>query len=178
MSISGNENILIRTVYHGRNNNTKNIIGNLLGCLLLYFEVKKDDTFKNAIFRYYDSFSKSLDRIIYNSEELEKLEVSERCFLSFNFVDKEMTGDEPDTIQNGQVESIQNIWCPLHLNVMEYANTILFTCAYHSNFYDSEVVTSLFKKYFELLHCMVTYPENELGHFLNTNVNMYSKVSV
>ena len=174
MEMSGNENVLIRMVYHSRDNDTKlKIVGNLLGCLLLYSKIKKSDTFKNTILNYYDSFFKSVDNVIYNSEELEKLQVTARCFSSFNFIGMEMTNDGPTRIEDPQIEMTQGVWCPMHWNALEFSNTILFTCAYHSEIYDSDIITSMFNRYFELLEYMVTYPEKEFEHFVNTDMEMY-----
>jgi len=163
------ENICILTqiTYSDRNRvETNDLIGNLLGTLLLYIDIDRENTFRELAKKVYTSFYTSIDNMLYNTESLESLKLTPNSFLFFNFISREVSGGGKYTITAPAAAKKVDAKCPLYCMATEFDNTIKFDWEYHLSFFNRQIIEFLTDSCFSLLQTLMDSPDKPIKFVL------------
>ncbi|HTI10116.1 MAG TPA: condensation domain-containing protein [Puia sp.] len=161
--LTENNCILTQITYSDRNRaETNNLIGNLLGTLLLYIDIDVDNTFRELAKKVYTSFFISIDNMLYNTESLESLKLTPNSFLFFNFISKEVSGGGKVSITPPAAGKKVDAKCPLYCMATEFDNTIKFHWEYHLSFFNRQIIAFLTDSCFSLLQTLMDAPDKPI----------------
>jgi Condensation domain len=162
MQLTGTRSVLIRTFFNNRDDESNNeVVGNLIVDILMFLNLNDTESIRQFITKSYYMFFDSVKEKIYDSEELETINAWTRCFMMFNFLSRELADSEERNIEEPVVMSNNQTWSPFFCNACEFNNTISFHCGYHLSFFDSELVDTIFKRYFQVLDAILANPDTK-----------------
>ncbi|PRX56394.1 condensation domain-containing protein [Flagellimonas meridianipacifica] len=153
VKFTGRNHILIPTLFHNRlNQDSQNVIGNLIGNVLVYYKVDLELVFKEYLEYSSVLYLNSLRKMVFNTETIREIYVPKRCFSFFNFLGGDLNdnGKLTNEIKANNISKAE-IPCPLAIKVTEFQNTFLIEVFYNLLFYDEQTIRSIIITYRKIL---------------------------
>ncbi|QNN43958.1 condensation domain-containing protein [Pedobacter roseus] len=160
--LTGRNDLVVLSHFSNRHEvRTQSIIGNLIGKLIHHTKLNEKDSFKESIITASQNFVDSIDKIVFNSETLKKLNLVTSSFVFLNFINKErevgpiyLAGK--NTLMKSRVES------PLVCEVIEFSNCYVINWSYHLSYYNFEMIKVISSLHLSLLSKMVMFSDRNL----------------
>nr|WP_295869915.1 condensation domain-containing protein [uncultured Chitinophaga sp.] len=153
--LTNNRQILIQCHHACRQEAvTANIIGNLLGKLLIFTDVDHDEQVSALMQQTNQRYQEATSHIIFSSEKLDPLALTTGNFVFFNFLPKEMQNNARYNYKDPAFSS--NVWVesPLVCQVFEYKNTLVLKWSYHLHFFNRTLIERIAAQFEEILELM------------------------
>ncbi|MEV4886432.1 Condensation domain-containing protein [Chitinophaga ginsengisegetis] len=166
--LTNNRQILIQCHHACRQEAiTANIIGNLLGKLLIFTDIHPDESISALMNQTGRRYQEATSHIIFSSEKLNPLELTTGNFLFFNFLPKEMQNNSLYNYKEPAFSS--NVWAesPLVCQAFEYKNTVVLKWSYHLQFFNRTLIELLAAQFEEILEMMTGDSQTDIKSFLN-----------
>ncbi|WP_436488011.1 condensation domain-containing protein [Chitinophaga sp. ARDCPP14] len=166
--LTNNRQILIQCHHACRQEAiTANIIGNLLGKLLIFTDIHPDESISALMNQTSHRYQEATSHIIFSSEKLNPLELTTGNFLFFNFLPKEMQNNSLYNYKEPAFSS--NVWAesPLVCQAFEYKNTVVLKWSYHLQFFNRTLIELLAAQFEEILEMMTGDSQTDVKSFLN-----------
>lgn len=148
---------------------SQNVIGNLLGKLLLLNKVERSQTLLDYVYSCSASFFDSIEKQVFHSEKYRPFLINTRGALFINYISQQMGSHrvakilKPFQLKDIKVES------PFVCVIKEFTNTISFEWSFNKLFLQTNVVEYFAHQYFEMLNFMVENPDFVIGSLI-TNI--------
>jgi iturin family lipopeptide synthetase A len=158
--LSRNKRILIQCHYACRQEPvTANIIGNLLGKLLILTDVQPDQTIASLMEDTAQRYQEATSHVLFSSEAFDELDLTTGNFVFFNFLPKELQNNATYTYK--EPAFVSQVWAesPLVFQAFEYKNTIVVKWSYHLRFFNRELVAMMAAQFEEILELMADATE-------------------
>jgi hypothetical protein len=155
VKLTNNSQILIQCHYAGRQEAiTANIIGNLLGKLIIFTEIDTTQSISSLISQTASNYQKATSHIVFSSEELNDLELTTGNFIFFDFLPKQMHNNAVYNYKEAAFNS--NVWVesPLVCLAFEYKNTVVLKWSYHFRYFNRPLITLIAALFEEILELM------------------------
>lgn len=161
--LTNNRQILIQCHYACRQEAiTANIIGNLLGKLLIFTDIHPDESISVLIDQTNQRYQEATSHTIFSSEKLNPLELTTGNFVFFNFLPKEMQNNSQYNYKGPSFSS--NVWVesPLVCQAFEYRNTIVLKWSYHLRFFNRTLIELIATQFEDILEIMSSDSQTDI----------------
>jgi Condensation domain len=166
--LTNNRQILIQCHHACRQEAiTANIIGNLLGKLLIFTDIHPDESVSTLMSQTSHRYQEATSHIIFSSEKLNPLELTTGNFLFFNFLPKEMQNNAVYNFKEPAFTSDVWVESPLVCQVFEYKNTLVLKWSYHLRFFNRTLIELLAAQFEEILEMMTGDSQTDIKSLLN-----------
>lgn len=166
-SNSTNIDVLFSTIFRDRYKSVnRNIIGHLIGDLLLRIEVNKESSFKELVQKCYLEILKSLKYLIYDYEPLQ-LPTKETIFFHINYIPQSPGLAYTPYYESGH-QKISNVFCPLYCVVVDTDKGCFFTVNYNNSFFSSYQIERLGSQYIRILNLISQFPDASTQLIIDT----------